>query len=127
MLQQFSITEDDVREEIERFTGYGTLNNVDKDTYLPYSPKAKDMLSVAGEEAKRLGATKIGTEHILLALLSDETILSSRILMNLNIDLSQARKVILRKLGVSENQDRRRANQRSRKTPEDPNVGFAGS
>ncbi len=54
MLQQFSISEDDVREEIERFTGYGTLNNVDKDTYLPYSPKAKDMLSVAGEEAKQV-------------------------------------------------------------------------
>ncbi|MTV81880.1 ATP-dependent Clp protease ATP-binding subunit [Secundilactobacillus folii] len=115
VLQQFSISEDDVREEIERFTGYGTLNNVDKDTYLPYSPKAKDMLSVAGEEAKRIGATKIGTEHLLLALLSDETILSSRILMNLNIDLAQARKVILRKLGVTETQDKRR-NQRARKT-----------
>lgn len=114
VLQQFSISEDDVREEIERFTGYGTLNNVDKDTYLPYSPKAKDMLSVAGEEAKRIGATKIGTEHLLLALLSDETILSSRILMNLNIDLAQARKVILRKLGVTETQDKRR-NQRARK------------
>ncbi|MFC6254323.1 ATP-dependent Clp protease ATP-binding subunit [Secundilactobacillus hailunensis] len=114
VLQQFSISEDDVREEIERFTGYGTLNNVDKDTYLPYSPKAKDMLSVAGEEAKRIGATKIGTEHLLLALLSDETILSSRILMNLNIDLAQARKVILRKLGVTETQDKRR-NQRGRK------------
>ncbi|WP_203649415.1 ATP-dependent Clp protease ATP-binding subunit [Secundilactobacillus yichangensis] len=114
VLQQFSISEDDVREEIERFTGYGTLSNVDKDTYLPYSPKAKDMLSVAGEEAKRIGATKIGTEHLLLALLSDETILSSRILMNLNIDLAQARKVILRKLGVTETQDKRR-NQRGRK------------
>ncbi|GAW99278.1 ATP-dependent Clp protease ATP-binding subunit [Secundilactobacillus mixtipabuli] len=114
VLQQFSISEDDVREEIERFTGYGTLSNVDKDTYLPYSPKAKDMLSVAGEEAKRIGATKIGTEHLLLALLSDETILSSRILMNLNIDLAQARKVIMRKLGVTENQDKRR-NQRGRK------------
>ncbi len=114
VLQQFSISEDDVREEIERFTGYGTLNNIDKDTYLPYSPKAKDMLSVAGEEAKRIGATKIGTEHLLLALLSDETILSSRILMNLNIDLAQARKVILRKLGVTETQDKRR-NQRARK------------
>lgn len=114
VLQQFSISEDDVREEIERFTGYGTLTNVDKDTYLPYSPKAKDILSVAGEEAKRIGATKIGTEHLLLALLSDETILSSRILMNLNIDLAQARKVILRKLGVSETQDKRR-NQHGRK------------
>ncbi|ANZ64160.1 ATP-dependent Clp protease ATP-binding subunit ClpC [Secundilactobacillus paracollinoides] len=114
VLQQFSISEDDVREEIERFTGYGTLGNVDKDTYLPYSPKAKDMLSVAGDEAKRIGSTKIGTEHILLALLSDETILSSRILMNLNIDLAQARKVIMRKLGVSETQDKRRGAQRGR-------------
>ncbi len=114
VLQQFSISEDDVREEIERFTGYGTLGNVDKDTYLPYSPKAKDMLSVAGDEAKRIGSTKIGTEHILLALLSDETILSSRILMNLNIDLAQARKVIMRKLGVSETQEKRRGAQRGR-------------
>lgn len=114
VLQQFSISEDDVREEIERFTGYGTLGNVDKDTYLPYSPKAKDMLSVAGDEAKRIGSTKIGTEHILLALLSDETILSSRILMNLNIDLAQARKVIMRKLGVSETQDKRRGAQPGR-------------
>ncbi|ANZ61451.1 ATP-dependent Clp protease ATP-binding subunit [Secundilactobacillus paracollinoides] len=114
VLQQFSISEDDVREEIERFTGYGTLGNVDKDTYLLYSPKAKDMLSVAGDEAKRIGSTKIGTEHILLALLSDETILSSRILMNLNIDLAQARKVIMRKLGVSETQDKRRGAQRGR-------------
>lgn len=110
VLQQFSVTEDDIREEIERFTGYGTLKSVDKDTYLPYSPKAKEVLSVAGDEAKRLGATKIGTEHLLLALLSDESILSSRILMNLNVDLSQTRKIILRRLGISDTPKRRQAN-----------------
>lgn len=115
VLDQFSITEDDVREEIERFTGYGTMTNVSKESYLPYSPKAKDILALAGEEAKRLGATKIGTEHLLLALLSDETILSSRILMNLNLDLTQTRRVILRKLGVSETQAKRKSNQRQRK------------
>jgi len=102
VLQQFSVTDDDVREEIERFTGYGTLANADQDSYLPYSPKAKAMLALAGDEAKRLGATKIGTEHLLLALLSDETILSSRILKNLNVDLTSARKVVLRKLGIAD-------------------------
>ncbi|AVK64735.1 ATP-dependent Clp protease ATP-binding subunit ClpC [Lactobacillus sp. CBA3606] len=114
VLQQYSVTEDDIREEIERFTGYGTLSNVGKDTYLPYSPKAKEILSVAGDEAKRLGANKIGTEHLLLAMLSDESILSSRILMNLNLDLGQTRKVVLRKLGVSDAMGKRKANAQTR-------------
>ena len=117
VLQQFSVTDDDVREEIERFTGYGTLANTDKDSYLPYSPKAKSMLALAGDEAKRLGATKIGTEHLLLALLSDETILSSRILKNLNVALPDAHKVVLRKLGITDAPKRRNDN-RSRRAPQ---------
>ncbi|ALO03055.1 ATP-dependent Clp protease ATP-binding subunit [Lactiplantibacillus paraplantarum] len=114
VLQQYAVSEDDIREEIERFTGYGTLSNVGKDTYLPYSPKAKEILSVAGDEAKRLGANKIGTEHLLLAMLSDESILSSRILMNLNLDLGQTRKVVLRKLGVSDAMSKRKGNATNR-------------
>ncbi|MCT4398167.1 ATP-dependent Clp protease ATP-binding subunit [Pediococcus ethanolidurans] len=101
VFQQFSVTETDIVEEIERFTGYGTLKNVGANDYLPYSPKAKEVLAATGDEAKRLGAAKIGTEHLLLALLSDENILSSRILISLDMDLNQTRKVILRKLGVS--------------------------
>ena len=27
VLQQYAVSEDDIREEIERFTGYGTLSN----------------------------------------------------------------------------------------------------
>ncbi|AYM02726.1 ATP-dependent Clp protease ATP-binding subunit [Levilactobacillus yiduensis] len=118
VLQQFSVSDDDVREEIERFTGYGTLANMDKDSYLPYSPKAKSMLALAGDEAKRLGATKIGTEHLLLALLSDDTILSSRILKNLNVELADARKVVLRKLGIADTPKRRNADRTRRNTPQ---------
>ncbi|MBO9163858.1 ATP-dependent Clp protease ATP-binding subunit [Lactiplantibacillus pentosus] len=125
VLQQYAVSEDDIREEIERFTGYGTLSNIGKDTYLPYSPKAKEILSVAGDEAKRLGANKIGTEHFLLAMLSDESILSSRILMNLNLDLSQTRKVVLRKLGVSDAMSKRKgsaANRGGKKTEGTPTL-----
>lgn len=117
VLQQFSVSEDDVREEIERFTGYGTLANTDKDSYLPYSPKAKMLLALAGDEAKRLGAARIGTEHLLLALLSDETILSSRILKNLNVELPDARKVVLRKLGIADT-PKRRNDSRTRRAPQ---------
>ncbi|WP_204121054.1 MULTISPECIES: ATP-dependent Clp protease ATP-binding subunit [Levilactobacillus] len=122
VLQQFSVGDDDVREEIERFTGYGTLADMDKDSYLPYSPKAKAMLALAGDEAKRLGASKIGTEHLLLALLSDDTILSSRILTNLNVELNDARKVVLRKLGISDT-PKRRGDARSRRGAAAPQGG----
>ena len=82
---------------------------------MPYSPKAKAMLALAGDEAKRLGATKIGTEHLLLALLSDETILSSRILKNLNVELTSARKVVLRKLGIADTPKRRNEGRAARR------------
>ncbi|MGY5340817.1 Clp protease N-terminal domain-containing protein, partial [Levilactobacillus spicheri] len=63
-----------------------------------------------------LGAAKIGTEHLLLALLSDETILSSRILKNLNVELPDARKVVLRKLGIADT-PKRRNDSRTRRAP----------
>ncbi|GAD16647.1 ATP-dependent Clp protease ATP-binding subunit [Lentilactobacillus otakiensis] len=100
-LQQFSVTAEDVTEEVERFAGYGNLKDLSSNDYLPYSPKAKEVLAQAGEFAKKNGVPKVGTEHILLSLLTDETILSSRILINLGLDLSQIRKVTLRKMGIS--------------------------
>lgn len=38
---------------------------------LPYTPRVRKLLSMAGEEAKALRHTYIGTEHILLAILRD--------------------------------------------------------
>ena len=44
VMQQFNISDDDIREEIERFTGYGTLSRAEKEAYLPYSTKAGEVL-----------------------------------------------------------------------------------
>jgi ATP-dependent Clp protease ATP-binding subunit ClpC len=101
VMAQFSVTDEDIREEIEHFTGYG-MHAADKRAYLPYSPKAADMLHKASEEMTALGQSRIGTEHILLALLQDESILSSRILLALDINLTEMKRAILRKLGVTE-------------------------
>ena len=122
LLRQLNVTTDDLREEIERFTGYGTMTNMTADSYLPYSPKMREVLSVAGQLAQQLGTNQIGTEHLMLALLGDSNILSSRILNSLNVDVPQARRTLLRRLGVSNTKQRfsNRSNnsQRSgRKTP----------
>lgn len=106
IFEQFSITSDDIREEIERMIGYGTMEDRGDGEYLPYSPKAKQVLALAGQEAQQLRALKIGTEHLLLALISDESVLSSRILYSLDVMPQQVRKVILRRLGVSDLQAR---------------------
>lgn len=108
IFEQFSITSDDIQEEIERMIGYGTMDDMGPADYLPYSPKARQVLALAGQEAQQLTALKIGTEHLLLALISDEGILSSRILMSLDVLPRQIRKVTLRRLGVSDIQARQR-------------------
>ncbi|AFT81061.1 ATP-dependent Clp protease ATP-binding subunit [Leuconostoc carnosum JB16] len=102
ILGQFNIADDDIREEIEHFTGYGMTSRYDKNSYLPYSPKAADILRQAGEESQALAQPTVGTEHILLALLQDESILSSRILLALDANLQDMRRAVLRKLGITD-------------------------
>lgn len=104
LLDQFHVTSDDLRAEIERFTGYGTLAVADSHEYLPASPKLRTILSLAAQTARQLNAERVGTEHLLLALLSDETILSSRILFNLDVNLQQVRRTLVRKLGKAAGQ-----------------------
>lgn len=107
VMQQFNVVDDDIKSQIEQFTGYGTLSRAEKESYLPYSPKAAEILRLANESATKLHQEQTGTEHFLLALLSDETIFSSRILINLGVNPQEMRRAILRKLGVSEAPKRR--------------------
>lgn len=113
VLSQFVITPTDIKEEIERLTGYGTLKRQAPDNYLPYSPKAKGILTRSQAQAELLNSEKIGTEHILLALLEDDDILSSRILESLNVDPKRIRQTIFRQLGISQTQIRRNAKKKN--------------
>ena len=109
-LRQLGVTENDVHDEIERFTGYGTVDAAGQasDSYLPYSPKGKEILAFAGDEAKRLGALKIGTEHVLLGLLREDDILAARILQNLGLSLSKTRQMVFKKMGIADTAAKRR-------------------
>ena len=85
LLRQNGVTPTLVREEIERYTGYGSSP---KATYMEMSPRLNLVLNYAKQRADKEGASQISTDHILLGLLASEKILASLILKNLGIDSS---------------------------------------
>lgn len=124
-LRQLGANEQDIREEIEHLTGYGTVKSYPEGSYLPYSPRAKQIFGYAGDEAKRLSAPNIGTEHILLGLLRDDEVLATRIMSNLGISLPKMRQLLMKKMGVTDNSAsanqmnaRRKPTQQRNQTPQ---------
>ncbi len=102
-LRNMNLTDQQIFEEVEQIVQYGRKSKkVEKLGLLPYSPRAKQVLSFASMEANRVGAPSVGTEHILLALIKDEEILGTRILTNLGIDLNKLRQIIFKKIGLIE-------------------------
>lgn len=121
-LREMNITENDIREEIEHLTGYGTVRQYPENAYLAYSPRAKQTFVYAGDEAKRLGALQIGTEHLLLGLFRDEDILASRIMLNLGLSLAKMRQLLKKKMGINDTKNaggagRRRPQGKAQGTP----------
>ncbi|WP_161878552.1 ATP-dependent Clp protease ATP-binding subunit [Alkalibacterium sp. MB6] len=97
-LRELDITEEDIKEEIEHFSSYGpTTTSVS--SILPYSPRARQTIKYATDEARRMKRPLVGTEHLLLGLLRDEDVLSAKILNNLDVNLAKARQLVLKKLG----------------------------
>jgi hypothetical protein len=55
---------------------------------LPFTPRAKAVLSGAAEVAIELGHNYIGTEHLLLGLFADEDSIAAKVLQELGVDHS---------------------------------------
>src|SRR6516164_7216235 len=65
---------------------------------IPYTPRAKKVLALAGKEAEALNHSYVGTEHILLGLLREGEGIAARILRNLEVDPARVRNEILKEL-----------------------------
>ncbi len=83
LLRERNVTPTLVREEIERYTGYGSSP---KATYMEMSPRLSLVLNFAKQKADELGTAQIETKHILLGLLASDQILASLILKNIGVD-----------------------------------------
>ena len=83
LLRERNVTPTLVREEIERYTGYGSSP---KATYMEMSPRLSLVLNFAKQKSDELGTPQIETKHILLGLLASDQILASLILKNIGVD-----------------------------------------
>ena len=65
---------------------------------VPYTPRVKKVLALAGKEAKGLNHSYVGTEHILLGLLREGEGVAARVLKSLDVDVDRCRNEILSEL-----------------------------
>ncbi len=86
-----------IRREVEKLVSQGTdMIAMGK---LPQTPRAKKVIEYAMEEARNLGHTYVGTEHLLLGLLREEEGVAAQVLMNLGLRLDAVREEILDLIG----------------------------
>lgn len=71
---------------------------------LPQTPRAKQVIEYAMEEARNLNHNYVGSEHILLGLLREQEGVAAQVLMNLGLTLEQVRAEIIALLGGAASQ-----------------------
>src|SRR5206468_1957086 len=85
-----------VRMEVEKQVGSGPETKIVGN--VPYTPRVKKVLALAGKEAKALNHSYVGTEHILLGLLREGEGVAARVLKSLELDIERTRNEILKEL-----------------------------
>jgi ATP-dependent Clp protease ATP-binding subunit ClpC len=87
-----------IQDEVESLIGRGQ----EQPTNIAYTPRAKKVIELSMDEARKLGHTYVGTEHILLGLIREGEGVAARVLNNLGVSLNKARQQVLQLLGSSE-------------------------
>ena len=96
VLQKMGLDLETVRGAVEKQVGVGQETKTQAS--IPYTPRVKKVLALAGKEAKALNHSYVGTEHILLGLLREGEGVAARVLKSLEIDIERTRNEILREL-----------------------------
>ncbi|MFP4171487.1 MAG: ATP-dependent Clp protease ATP-binding subunit [Candidatus Hydrogenedentota bacterium] len=83
--------------EIEQQVQRGT--SVIPSEEIAFTPRAKKVLELAVEEARRFNHSYIGTEHILLGLVKEGEGIAAKVLQDMKIDLERVQTEVIRLLG----------------------------
>ncbi|MEM1222929.1 MAG: ATP-dependent Clp protease ATP-binding subunit [Verrucomicrobiota bacterium] len=96
VLQKMGLDLQTVRTAVEKQVGTGPESKPSGN--IPYTPRVKKVLALAGKEAKALNHSYVGTEHILLGLLREGEGVAARVLKSLDVDIERCRNEILAEL-----------------------------
>ncbi|WP_246945461.1 ATP-dependent protease ATP-binding subunit ClpC [Bacillus pinisoli] len=97
-LQALGLSPDKIQQEVESLIGRGQ----DASQTIHYTPRAKKVIELSMDEARKLGHSYVGTEHILLGLIREGEGVAARVLNNLGVSLNKARQQVLQLLGSNE-------------------------
>jgi len=121
VLQKMGLDLETVRMEVEKHVGSHPETKMVGN--IPYTPRVKKVLALAGKEAKALNHSYVGTEHILLGLLREGEGVAARVLKSLEVDIERTRNEILKELDPnftppeSEAESPQEGNKKEVKTP----------
>jgi ATP-dependent Clp protease ATP-binding subunit ClpC len=96
VLQKMGLDLERVRMEVEKHVGPPPETKMVGN--IPYTPRVKKVLALAGKEAQALHHSYVGTEHILLGLLREGEGVAARVLKSLEVDPARTRNEILKEL-----------------------------
>src|SRR6201984_846179 len=96
VLQKMGLDLETVRMEVEKQVGSGPETKIVGN--VPYTPRVKKVLALAGKEAKALNHSYVGTEHILLGLLREGEGVAARVLKSLELDIERTKNEIQKEL-----------------------------
>lgn len=102
VLQSFDITEEQIRDGVFKLITEGT----EMPTSLHYTPRAKRVIELSMDEARKLHHNFVGTEHILLGLIRESEGIASRVLAAAGLNITRARAAVIRMLGNPESYKR---------------------
>jgi ATP-dependent Clp protease ATP-binding subunit ClpC len=96
-LENLGVDVDALAQEIEQQVQPG--NAVVSSDDIAFTPRAKKVLELAVEEARRFNHSYIGTEHILLGLIKEGEGIAAKVLQDMKVDLGRIQAEVIRLLG----------------------------
>ncbi|NEQ43649.1 MAG: ATP-dependent Clp protease ATP-binding subunit [Leptolyngbya sp. SIOISBB] len=96
VLTEFGINLADARSEVEAIIGRGSGKPPSE---VPFTPKVKQVFESAFQEARKLDASYIEPEHLLLSLTQSRESVAYRVLENLGVSPSKVRTRLIKELG----------------------------
>ncbi|WLD93499.1 ATP-dependent protease ATP-binding subunit ClpC [Alkalihalobacillus sp. AL-G] len=97
-LSVLGLSPEKIQKEVESLIGKGQ----ESVQTIHYTPRAKKVIELSMDEARKLGHSYVGTEHILLGLIREGEGVAARVLNNLGVSLNKARQQVLQLLGSNE-------------------------
>ncbi|MCZ0703505.1 ATP-dependent Clp protease ATP-binding subunit ClpC [Natronobacillus azotifigens] len=97
-LSSLGLETEKIQQEVEALIGKGQQGS----KTIHYTPRAKKVIELSMDEARKLSHTYVGTEHILLGLIREGEGVAARVLNNLGVSLNKARQQVLQLLGSNE-------------------------